>query len=92
MIIIPEAEAVVILTPRAGSTALKRMLLNRDYPQAFSPYRHMEADGVPAGYEHYQKFGVVRKPLARLWSVYCFLQRAVENPKPKWHKFDMGAH
>jgi hypothetical protein len=35
----------------------------------------MEADGVPAGYDRWPKIGVVRDPLARLWSLYRFLKR-----------------
>jgi hypothetical protein len=37
-------------------------------------YRHMEADGVPLGYDRWQKVGIVRNPLDRLWSLYKFLQ------------------
>lgn len=86
MIIIPEARAVVILTPRAGSTALKEVLL-RAFPRAFMPYRHMEADGVPAGYECYQKYGLVREPLTRLWSMWHYILRMKQERKPTWDSF-----
>ena len=86
MIIIPEARAVVILTPRAGSTALKDVLLAA-FPNAFMPYRHMEADGVPAGYEGYQKFGLVRPPLTRMWSVWHYILYMQYNRKSTWDSF-----
>ena len=73
MLIIPELETVVILVPRTGSGSLYRAILDR-YPRAMMPYRHMEADGVPFGYDRWRRLGVVRNPLARLWSLYCFLQ------------------
>ncbi len=72
MIIIPEKEIVVILTPRTGSGALRRAIVQR-YPEAVLLYRHMEADGVPAGYDRWRRVGVVRHPVDRLWSLYKFL-------------------
>lgn len=74
MIIVPELQAVIILVPRTGSAALKRALL-ATYPQAMLLYRHMEADGVPHGYDRWPKVGVVRHPVDRLWSLYKFLRR-----------------
>ena len=74
MILIPEIEKVLLLVPRTGSGSLRRAVLAR-YPQAMQVYRHMEADGVPIGYDHWQKVGVVRNPLDRLWSLYKFLGR-----------------
>lgn len=73
MLIIPEKETVVILVPRTGSGSLYRAVLAQ-YPQAFMPYRHMEACGVPAGYDRWQRCGVVRSPLERLWSLYKFMR------------------
>lgn len=73
MIIIPEIETVVILVPRAGSTSLISSLTSR-YPKAMLIYRHMEADGIPDGYERWRKVGIVRDPLERLWSLYWFLK------------------
>jgi len=73
MILIPEIEKVLILVPRTGSGTLRRAVLER-YPQAMQVYRHMEADGVPQGYDRWQKIGVVRNPLDRLWSLYKFLR------------------
>lgn len=74
MIIIPEIETIVILTPRTGTRSLKNAVLAA-YPQAFLLYRHMEADGVPQGYDRWPKVGVVRNPIDRLWSLYKYLQR-----------------
>lgn len=74
MILIPEKELVILLVPRTGSGTLKRAVLAK-YPRAIMPYRHMEADGVPAGYDRWKKIGVVRAPVARLWSLYKFLRR-----------------
>lgn len=74
MIIVPELKTVVILTPRTGTRSLKNAIL-ATYPQAFLLYRHMEADGVPQGYDRWRKVGVVREPIARLWSLYKYLDR-----------------
>lgn len=73
MIIIPELKKVVLLVPRTGSTSLKEAILKR-YPLAMLLYRHMEADGVPMGYDRWEKIGVVRNPIDRLWSLYNYLQ------------------
>lgn len=74
MILIPELQTVVILTPRTGSGSLRRAIAAK-YPQSMLIYRHMEADGVPQGYDRWPKVGVVRDPVDRLWSLYKFLQR-----------------
>lgn len=74
MILIPEIQTVVILTPRTGTRALKRAIAER-YPQSMLLYRHMEADGVPHGYDRWRRVGVVREPTARLWSLYKYLKR-----------------
>lgn len=73
MIIIPEIETVVILVPRTGSGSAKNAILYK-YPKAMLLYRHMEADGIPKGYDRWEKVGVVRDPIERLWSLYKFLQ------------------
>lgn len=73
MIIIPEIETVVVLVPRAMSRSLRAAVRDR-YPKAFFPYRHMEADGVPDGYDRWDRVGVVRHPVDRLWSLYNFLR------------------
>lgn len=73
MILIPEIQTVAILVPRTGSGALRRAIKAK-YPRAVQLYRHMEADGVPAGYDRWRKVGVVRDPVERLWSLYKFLQ------------------
>lgn len=73
MILLPSIETVVILVPRTGSGTLKKTLL-KQHPDAMMLYRHMEADGVPHGYDRWRKIGVVRQPADRLWSLYKFLQ------------------
>lgn len=72
MLIIPEIKTVLILVPRTGSGSLKRAVLAR-YPNAMLLYRHMEADGVPAGYDRWRRIGVCRHPVERLWSLYKFI-------------------
>ena len=79
MIIIPEIETVVILVPKCASTSLKTAIRER-YPLSFMPYRHMEADGIPFGYQDWCKIGVVRKPIERLWSLYCYLRDLEDAP------------
>lgn len=74
MLLIPEIETVVILTPRTGTRSLKKAVAER-YPASILLYRHMEADGVPFGYDRWQKVGVVRDPVDRLWSLYKYLMR-----------------
>ncbi|MCT2398512.1 hypothetical protein [Novosphingobium mangrovi (ex Huang et al. 2023)] len=74
MILVPEISTVVILTPRTGTRALKRAIAQR-YPEATLLYRHMEADGVPFGYDRWRKVGVCRNPVERLWSLYKYLDR-----------------
>lgn len=99
MILIPEIETVVLLVPRTASGTLKRAILST-YPKAVMLYRHMEADGVPTGYDRWRKVGIVRDPVARLWSLYKFckgqgarglypayaerLARTVERPFSEW--------
>lgn len=73
MILIPELEKILILVPRAGSTSLKDAVLKK-WPNAIMLYRHMEADGVPMGYDNWEKVGIVRHPVARLWSLYNYLR------------------
>lgn len=72
MIIIPEIETIVILTPRTGSTVLHHAVTDK-YPLAFMPWRHMEADGIPLGYGSWRKVGACRHPVHRLWSLYNYL-------------------
>lgn len=73
MIIVPELKTVFVLVPRTGSGTLYRELM-RVYPRSMLLYRHMEADGVPQGYDRWRRIGFVRHPLTRLWSLYCFMQ------------------
>lgn len=75
MIIIPELKTVLILVPRTGSGSLRRAV-KAAFPEAMQIYRHMEADGVPAGYDRWRRVGILRDPLERLWSLYKYCQAA----------------
>lgn len=86
MIIVPEIETVVILTPRTGSRSLKNAVLHR-YPQAMLLYRHMEADGIPAGYDQWRKVGVVRDPVERLFSLFNFLHNIGDAWAPEYEAY-----
>ena len=72
MIVVPELQTVFILVPRTGSSSLISEI-GRVYPRSSVPYRHMQADGVPAQYSAWRCIGFVRHPLARFWSLYRFL-------------------
>lgn len=80
MIIIPELETIVILVPRTGSGSLYRAIQAR-YPKSMLLYRHMEADGIPIGYNRWRKVGVVRHPITRLWSLYNYIYQKVRDPE-----------
>jgi hypothetical protein len=84
MIIIPELQTVVITPPRTASTSV-RLAIRHKYPMAWMPYRHMEVAGIPYGYEKWTVVGVVRAPLSRLWSLYCYCKNLSED-KPFWVK------
>lgn len=73
MLLIPEMSTVLILPPRTGSGTLRRAVLST-YPQAVQIYRHMEADGIPFGYNTWNRIGIARNPFDRLWSLYKFLR------------------
>lgn len=87
MILIPELEAVLLLTPRNASGALYRAVLER-HPKSIMLYRHMEAQNVPLGYDRWRKIGVVREPVSRLWSFYNFFKQISRSDKariyPEW--------
>jgi hypothetical protein len=87
VIIIPEKKVVLITPPRTGSTLLKE-LVPKHYPRAFQPYRHMEADGVPHGYDRWPRIGVFRPPLFRLWSLYnwCKTLPGSNRGTPAWRR------
>lgn len=87
MLIIPELKKVVIFTPRTGSGSLRRALQAK-FPASMLLYRHMEAAGVPVGYDRWEKIGFIRDPLARLFSLYEFMKR-YSGPHDK--KPDQGA-
>lgn len=87
MIIIPEKELVLITPPRTGSTSLSDQIAEK-YPMSFRPYRHMEADGVPFGYDRWRRVGVFREPVARLWSVYHYCKSVAISDRgtPAWRE------
>ena len=69
MLIIPEIQTVFLMVPRTASSTIKKQVLHH-YPKSFMLYRHMEADGIPHGYNRWRKMGVVRHPLERLFSLW----------------------
>ncbi|NGO50487.1 hypothetical protein [Allomesorhizobium camelthorni] len=83
MILIPEISTVLILVPRTGSGSLRRAIAAA-YPQSVLIYRHMEADGVPAGYDRWRRVGVVRHPVERLWSLYKFMRNFAGDHDPAY--------
>lgn len=83
MIIVPEIQTVVLLVPRTGSGSLRRAVLGK-YPQAYQLYRHMEADGVPVGYDRWRRVGVVRHPIDRLFSMYKFCRDGMGGGYPEY--------
>ena len=85
MILIPEIQKVVLLTPRTGSTSLK-LSVREHYPKSMLLHRHIEADGVPFGYDRWEKVGVVRHPLDRLWSLFKLLKTIDGGYDPEWIK------
>lgn len=72
MILIPEIETVIICPPRTGSSTLRKVV-RETYPASIQLYHHMEADGIPDGYDHWRRVGLVRNPIDRLWSLYKFM-------------------
>lgn len=87
MIIIPELQKVVILVPRTGTTALKNAIRAK-YPDAFMLYRHMEADGVPHAYDRWEKVGVIRHPVERLFSLYKYCRHfSKHRNKPQFEAY-----
>jgi hypothetical protein len=79
MLLIPEIETVFIRVPRTASSSLKKAIIAR-YPATLEVYHHMEADGVPHGYDRWRRIGVVRNPVARLHSLYRFLSAIERKP------------
>lgn len=73
MILIPELEKIILMPPKTGSTALKDAILKK-YPLAFVLYRHGEANMIPHGYDTWEKLGLIRDPLDRLYSLFCYLE------------------
>lgn len=70
MIVIPEINAIYIRTPATEDGKFTSAIM-RKYPLARPLYDHMETDGIPVEYKHYEKIGIVRDPISRLWDFYC---------------------
>lgn len=87
MIIVPEIETVFILVPRCASTSIRTAVLDT-YESAMPVFRHMEADGVPHGYDRWDKVGIVRDPVYRLFSLYKYLHNLDPESSgyPDWTK------
>lgn len=83
MIIIPEREVVIITPPRTASSSLLAAC-KEQYPLTMSLYRHMEADGIPFGYEKWCRYGIVRDPRERLYSLYKYLEQL--PPDMQWNQ------
>lgn len=81
MLIVPEIRTVFIFPPKTASGSLRRALMAR-FPRSMLLYRHMEADGVPVGYDRWHKIGIVRNPSARLRSVYTFSKNVADSNDP----------
>src|ERR1700761_2601664 len=73
MLLVPELSKVFILVPRTGTGSFYREM-KRVYPRSILLYRHMEADGCPRCYDRWERIGFVRHPLARLYSLWSFMQ------------------
>lgn len=85
MILIPEIKTIVIMPPRTASGSIKNAIKER-YPESYMLYRHMEADGVPFGYDRWQKVGLCREPLERLFSLYQFCLDLPQQYHPPFMK------
>jgi len=81
MILIPEIKKVVILVPKNASGTIKEAVKEK-YPESMMVYRHMEADGVPHGYDNWERIGLVRHPIDRLWGLFNYL-RAFDGDHPE---------
>lgn len=72
MLIIPELRTVVLQPPRTGTTSVRDAVLEK-YPLSFMLYRHMEASGIPKGYDRWRRVCQIRNPVERLISVYKYM-------------------
>ncbi|MFG6573625.1 hypothetical protein ACGYLO_18865 [Sulfitobacter sp. 1A13353] len=81
MLIVPEIQSVIIQPPRTGSTAL-RDAVQATYPKAITLYRHMERPGIPAGYENWDIYCLIRDPFDRMVSIYNYMTDFRPTSKP----------
>ncbi len=52
------------------------------YPKAITLYRHMERSGIPAGYDSWQVFCLIRNPFDRMVSIYNYMAEFRPSSKP----------
>lgn len=86
MLIIPELNTVVITPPRTGSTALRDAVLSA-YKYAFSPYRHMERDGIPFAYRNCDVLCTFRRPISRMKSLHRYMGEVSRERNPHAPRF-----
>lgn len=86
MLIIPELNTVVITPPRTGSTALRNAVLSK-YKSAFSPYRHMERDGIPFAYRDCDVLCTFRRPVSRMKSLHRYMGEVSRARNPHAPRF-----
>lgn len=85
MIVIPELKIILICTPKTGTTSLVTAILDK-YSHSKLLHRHMEADAVPEAYSNYEKIGVFRNPIDRLWSLYNYSRNFTTADHSAWHE------
>ncbi len=87
MIIIPELEKIVLCPPKTASTTLRKAITDK-YSQSFVLYTHGEANMIPPGYDSWEKVGLIRDPLDRLYSLYRYCMN-FDHPNCSLHSFRM---
>lgn len=96
MLVIPDLKKVVIMPPRTGSTALKKLVMEV-YPATVCPHRHGEVLMFNEGGRHVRQFGhrpyeysfvyMLRDPVERMKSLWRYMQNVnpQRNPAaPEW--------
>ena len=87
MILIPELKKVVLCPPKTASTTLRKAI-EAEYPKAMVLYCHGEANMIPPGYDSWEKVGLIRNPLDRLFSLYSYC-RDFSHPNCALHSLRM---
>lgn len=82
MLILPEHELAIILTPKAGSTSLERMLWQRDGIARLTvhPWRSRHGTELTHDWQHYRVAVVTRDPITRARSLFGHASQ-FENPR-----------